>query len=80
MNLLQHRQGGEVIENEKSFDKYFFSNTYFFSFTNNVQANFFTDDKEDNKSEIEEIIDKDEGGLFEKIIAKMIRRYSRNSF
>lgn len=52
----------------------------FFSFTNNVQANFFTDDKEDNKSEIEEIIDKDEGGLFEKIIAKMIRRYSRNSF
>ena len=30
MNLLQHRQGGEVIENEKSFDKYFFSNTYFF--------------------------------------------------
>lgn len=52
----------------------------FFSFTNNVQANFFTDDKEDNKSEIEETIDKDEGGLFEKIIAKMIRRYSRNSF
>ena len=30
----------------------------FFSFTNNVQANFFTDDKEDNKSEIEETIDK----------------------
>ena len=52
----------------------------FFSFTNNVQANFFTDDKEDNKPEIEETIDKDEGGLFEKIIAKMIRRYSRNSF
>lgn len=41
---------------------------------------FFTDDKEDNKSEIEETIDKDEGGLFEKIIAKMIRRHSRNSF
>ena len=74
MNLLQHRQGGEVIENEKSFDK------YFFSFTNNVQANFFTDDEEDKKSEIEETIDKDEGGLFEKIIAKMIRRHSRNSF
>ena len=50
----------------------------FFSFTNNVQANFFTDDKEDNKSEIEETIDK--GGLFEKIIAKMIRRHSGNSF
>lgn len=46
----------------------------FFSFTNNVQANFFTDDEEDKKSEIEETIDKDEGGLFEKIIAKMIRR------
>ena len=29
----------------------------FFSFTNNVQANFFTDDKEDTKSEIEETID-----------------------
>ena len=41
---------------------------------------FFTDDKEDNKSEIEETIDKDEGGLFEKIIAKMIRRHSGNSF
>ena len=51
----------------------------FFSFTNNVQANFFTDE-EDKKSEIEETIDKDEGGLFEKIIAKMIRRHSRNSF
>ena len=51
----------------------------FFSFTNNVQANFFTDDEEDKKSEIEETIDKDEGGLFEKIIAKMIRRHSRNS-
>ena len=33
-----------------------------------------------NNLEIEETIDKDEGGLFEKIIAKMIRRYSRNSF
>ena len=52
----------------------------FFSFTNNVQANFFTDDEEDKKSEIEETIDKDEGGPFEKIIAKMIRRHSRNSF
>lgn len=49
----------------------------FFSFTNIVQANLFTDD---DKSEIEETIDKDEGGLFEKIIAKMIRRVSRNSF
>ncbi len=40
MNLLQHRQGGEVIENEKSFDKYFLVILIFFSFTNNVQANF----------------------------------------
>lgn len=45
----------------------------FFSFTNVVQANLFTDDEDDKKSEIEETIDKDEGGLFEKIIAKMIR-------
>ena len=52
----------------------------FFSFTNNVQANFFTDDKEDNKSEIEETSEKEEGGLFEKIIAIMIRRHSGNSF
>lgn len=42
----------------------------FFSFTNSVNANFFTDDEEEEK--IEDIIDEDEGGLFEKIIAKMI--------
>lgn len=46
----------------------------FFSFTNKVNANFFTDD-EDSEA-IEDIIDNDEGGLFEKIIAKMIRRSS----
>ena len=46
----------------------------FFSFTNKVNANFFTDD-EDSET-IEDIIDNDEGGLFEKIIAKMIRRSS----
>lgn len=46
----------------------------FFSFTNKVNANFFTDD-EDSET-IEDIIDNDEGGLFEKIIAKMIRRFS----
>ena len=51
----------------------------FFSFINPVQASIFSDE-DDEKSEIEETIDKDEGGLFEKIIAKMIRRYSRNSF
>ena len=46
----------------------------FFSFTNKVNANFFTDD-EDSET-IEDIIDNDECGLFEKIIAKMIRRSS----
>lgn len=44
---------------------------------NPVQASLFLDD-DDKKSEIEETIDKDDGGLFEKIIAKMIRRNSRN--
>lgn len=48
----------------------------FFSFINPVQASIFSDDDE---SSIEETIDKDDGGLFEKIIAKMIRRNSRNS-
>ena len=42
----------------------------FFSFTNSVNASFFTDDEDEEK--IEDIIDEDEGGLFEKIIAKMI--------
>lgn len=44
-------------------------------------ANFFThgDDKKD-KTEIEKTIDSDDGGIFEKIIAKMIRRTSRVSF
>ena len=45
----------------------------FFSFINPVKASLFFDD-EDDKSNIEETIDKDDGGLFEKIIAKMIRR------
>lgn len=49
----------------------------FFSFMNPVEASLFSGD--DAKSSIEETIDKDDGGLFEKIIAKMIRRYSRNS-
>lgn len=43
-----------------------------------ANANFFTDD--DKKSEIEETIDEDDGGIFEKIIAKMIRWNSRNCF
>ena len=50
----------------------------FFSFMNPVQASLFSDD-DDKKSSIEETIDKDDGGLFEKIIAKMIRWYNRDS-
>lgn len=38
-----------------------------------VDANFFTDDDDEKKSEIEETIDEDDGGIFEKIIAKIIR-------
>lgn len=49
----------------------------FFSITNPVQASLFSDD--DEESSIEETIDKDDGGLFEKIIAKMIRRNSRDN-
>lgn len=49
----------------------------FFSFINPVQASLFSnDDKE--PTTIEETIEKDDGGLFEKIIAKMIRWYSSN--
>ena len=32
-----------------------------------------------NEIDVEKVIDKDEGGVFEKIIAKIIRRISRNS-
>lgn len=39
-------------------------------------ANFFTDNNKKDKSEIEKTIDSDDGGIFEKIIAKMIRRTS----
>ena len=43
-------------------------------------ANFFTDDDDKkDKSEKEKTIDSDDGGIFEKIIAKMIRRISRIS-
>lgn len=50
----------------------------FFSSIRPVQASIFSDDDKD-KSEIEETIKKDDGGLFEKVIAKMIRRRCRNS-
>ena len=47
-------------------------------FTPKSKANFFTDDWDEleETSEIEETIDNDEGGIFEKVIAKMIRRSS----
>jgi peptidoglycan hydrolase CwlO-like protein len=51
----------------------------FFSFSNPVHASIFSDD-DDKESSIKETIDKEDGGLFEKIIAKMIRRSGRNSF
>lgn len=38
-------------------------------------ANFFTDRGENAESEIEKSIDSEDGGIFEKIIAKMIGRY-----
>ena len=44
----------------------------FFSFTQ-VQVK-----AANNEIDVEKVIDKDEGGLFEKIIAKIIRRFSRN--
>ncbi len=40
--------------------------------TPTVRASIFDDDENETQSEIEETIDDDEGGLFEKIIAKMI--------
>ena len=43
----------------------------FFSVTNPVHASIFSDD-DDKETSIEDTIDKDDGGLFEKIIAKMI--------
>lgn len=45
----------------------------FFSFTQ-VQVK-----AANNEIDVEKVIDKDEGGLFEKIIAKIIRRSGRNS-
>lgn len=45
-------------------------------------ANFFTDDddKDEQKSEIEKTIDSDDGGIFEKIIAKMIGGLAESVF
>ena len=45
---------------------------------NTAQASIFDpfeEDESETQSEIEETIDEDDGGLFEKIIAKLIRWY-----
>ncbi len=50
---------------------------FLYLFTTSSNANFFTDRKNED-SEIEKSIDSEDGGIFEKIIAKMIRRSCRN--
>lgn len=79
VNLLLHKR--MVVKNLKT-KKILISTILvvliFFSFINPVQASLFSDDDEEPTT-IEETIEKDDGGLFEKIIAKMIRRYSTNS-
>lgn len=79
MNLLLHSR--LVVKNLKT-KKLVISTILivliFFSCINPVQASLFSDD-DDKPTNIEETIDKDDGGLFEKIIAKMIRWYSTNS-
>ena len=54
----------------------------FFGLIKPVNANIFTDDWDNpgKKDNVGEIIEKEDGGLFEKIIARMIRRTCRNSF
>ena len=44
----------------------------FLATTSNVYASFFDDDTDEELSSIEQTIDADDGGLFEKIIAKML--------
>ena len=44
----------------------------FLATATNVEASFFDDDTDEESSSIEQTIDADDGGLFEKIIAKMI--------
>ena len=44
----------------------------FLTTTSNVYASFFDDDTDEESSSIEQTIDADDGGLFEKIIAKML--------
>jgi hypothetical protein len=51
----------------------------FFGFCNPVHASIFSKD-DDKETDIEATINKEDGGLFEKVIAKMIRWSRRNSF
>ena len=44
----------------------------FLATATNVEASFFDDDTDEESNSIEQTIDADDGGLFEKIIAKMI--------
>lgn len=54
---------------------------FFSLFIPKSNANFFTDDNDNkDKSEIEKTIDSDDGGIFEKIIANIIRWISRGSY
>lgn len=55
---------------------------FFTIFITKSNANFFLDDdkKEEKKTNIDKTIDNDGGGIFEKIIAKMIRWISRSGF
>jgi len=54
---------------------------FFSIFIPKTNANFFTDDnkEESTQTDINKTIDSDDGGIFEKIIAKMIRWNSRSS-
>ncbi len=82
VNLLQRKEGGRKdLKSKKILVSILLVILIFFNLKSTVNASIFDDDwlGDNKKSEIETTIDKDDGGLFEKIIAKMIRRNSRNS-
>ena len=76
MNLLQRKRMVRYLKWKKIFTSIVFTILIFFSITKPVQASLFSNDDD---TEIKETIEKDDGGLFEKIIAKMIRWNCRNS-
>ena len=81
MSLLQHKKRQvEYLKIRRFLVSMLLVILIFFSLGSTVNASIFDDDwlGDNKKSDIEQTIDKDDGGLFEKIIAKMIRRYSRN--